>query len=384
MNPPEFQLLANCSREQPDPQGIRALIDQGLDWQDVLEIAERNAVRPMLYRTLKSMHWDGVPCAMQLELERFNKAHVLKTLVFTGEFIKLLDLFHQEHIEVMGFKGPVLADLLYGDITLREFSDLDILVHEADLRKAEDILVACGYQAQFSDRTYRSTFVSYQGQYAFRHPQTGIWIDLHWQLSGKGVAFPVNSADVWSKLRRVMIAGRTMSTFADDDLVLFLAAHGTKEGWRCLIWVSDFAHLLHRSNYTDWMAVLDRAQRSHCSRPLLLAFLLASTLLNAPAPAHLIHKAINSAAVRALAQKAQIRMLNKTRSGELDEFRNSLNTHDRLRDRLWPVATLLATRTVGDYEAMPLPKSLWGLYYMTRPFRLAGKLAELIMRRNSV
>jgi hypothetical protein len=36
----------------------------------------------------------------------------------------------------------------------------------------------------------------------------------------------------------------------------------------------------------------------------------------------------------------------------------------------------MTTRTVGDYQAMPLPKSLWGLYYLTRPFPLAGHVAK--------
>ena len=32
---------------------------------------------------------------------------------------------------------------------------------------------------------------------------------------------------------------------------------------------------------------------------------------------------------------------------------------------------LLTTRTVGDYDAMPLERRWWPLYRVTRPFRLA-------------
>ena len=110
--------------------------------------------------------------------------------------------------------------------------------------------------------------------------------------------------------------------------------------------------------------------------------LLASALLDAPVPQKLIAKARNSSAVRGLADEAQRRMLSTAPAGELREFLNGLNTHDRLRHRLWPIATLLTTRTVGDYQAMALPKPLWGMYYATRPFRLAAKAAELVIRRN--
>jgi Uncharacterised nucleotidyltransferase len=258
---------------------------------------------------------------------------------------------------------------------------LDIVVHQADLRAAEDILVACGYVAQFPDRDYRSTFYAYQGQYGFYQGQTGIAVDLHWQLSRTGVAFPVRSAEVWSKLRQVTIAGRTVLTLADEDLVLFLAAHGTKEAWRRLIWVSDFAELLRRCQNIDWAELLERAHRSHSLRSLLLAIHLACTLLDAPAPANLIDKACANSAVRALSERARGRMLSTVSEGELGEFMNTLSTHDLLH-RLWPVVTLLTTRTVGDYEAMPLPKSLWGAYYLIRPFRLACKAVRMMISNN--
>ena len=270
---------------------------------------------------------------------------------------------------------------MYGDISLREFSDLDVIVQEADLSKAEDILIACGYQADFADRDYRSAFLSYQGQYAFRHSNTGISVDLHWRLSSKGVAFPLQLAEIWSRLEQVTIAGRTVLTLAHDDLALFLAAHGTKEGWRSLIWVCDFAELLRKYQDIDWVAVFDRAQRSHSSRPLLLAIALASTLLDAPAPPELVNQARKNSAVRALAEEAQLRMLRTVPEGELREFLNGLNAHSRLRHRLWPLATLLTTRTVSDYKAMPLPKSLWGIYYLTRPFRLAIKVVVMMLWR---
>jgi Uncharacterised nucleotidyltransferase len=378
MNPREFQVLLSCARSDPDAESIKALVTEGIDWPTLIKRAAQHSVRPTLFRTLKSVCWDAVPEAIQLELVRFNRANVQKNLIFTGELLRLLDVFKRNGIPLAAFKGPVLAASVYGDLALREFSDLDVIVHEADLCKAEDILTGSGYQADFPDREYRSAFLGYQGQYAFRHPNTAISVDLHWRLSNKGVAFPLHSAEMWSKLEQVTIAGRSIPTLTRDDLALFLAAHGTKEGWRDLIWVCDFAELLRNCSDIDWKAVLERAQRAHSSRPLLLAMLLAASLLDAPAPVELIDRARNNSAVRTLADKAQLRMLRACPQGEVGEFLNGLSTYDRFRDRLGSIATLLTTTTVGDYEAMPLPKSLWGIYYLTRPFRLASKVPKLL------
>ena len=169
-----------------------------------------------------------------------------------------------------------------------------------------------------------------------------------------------------------------MLTLAPDDLALFLAAHGTKEGWRHLSWLCDFAEFMRKHPDIDWLSLLGRAQRLGCSRSLLLAVALATTLLDAPAPALLIHAARKNSAVRALEDKAKSRMERSASEEKITIFRDRLATHDRLRDRIWPVSILIFTRTVGDYRIIPLPKPLWALYYLIRPFRLLLKAAELL------
>src|SRR5262249_30891392 len=97
-------------------------------------------------------------------------------------------------------------------------------------------------------------------------------------------------------------------------------------------------------------------------------------------PPELVNLARTNSVVRARAEEARLRMLRAVPEDEFGEFLNSLKTHDRLRHRLWPVATILTTRTVSDYRAMPLPKLLWGIYYLTRPFRLAIKIMVRMLR----
>jgi hypothetical protein len=315
-------------------------------------------------------------------LDAFYETNAQRNLLFTRELLRLFAAFQENRIPVATFKGPVLALSVHQDLTLREFSDLDLLVHEADAYRAEDILTACGYEADFPDKDYRSAFVSYQGQSAFRHSGTGISVDLHWQLSSRGAAFPIQSSEIWPRLEPVTIAGRTVPTLGRGDAALFLAAHGTKEGWRSLGWVCDFAELLRNCPNIDWTVVLDVARRSHCLRPLLLAVALAADLLDAPAPGELLNQARNNSVVRVLTEKAVRRMLGNLSWGELEGFFNGLSAHDRLRDRVRAVAIFLATRTVGDYKLLPLPKPLWSAYYFTRPLRLTGKAVKMVIRRS--
>src|SRR5262249_8236456 len=160
------------------------------------------------------------------ELEASYRATVAQNLFFTGELLQLLDILEKQGIATVVFKGPILAEVLYGDLSLREFADLDIFVHEADISKAEQALIARGYKSYSADKDYRSAFLSYYGQQPFRG-QTGIIVDLHWRLASRSVALPIESAEVWGRLQNVLIAGRMVPTLAQEDLVLLLAAHGT-------------------------------------------------------------------------------------------------------------------------------------------------------------
>jgi hypothetical protein len=380
MEKSEFQLLLLCAHLNVDAAAISALASEDLDWHMVLELARQHGVRPFLRLGLKTACWGAIPQFVQIELEQFNRINLTQNLLFTGELLRLVGAFKENGIKLAAFKGPILAESVYGDLSLREFCDLDILVHQADVLKAEDLLASYGYQADFPDRDFRETFLSYQYQYAFRNHQTGISVDLHWELFSKGMAFPIQSEDVWSKLTQITIAGREIPTLANDDLVLFLAAHGTKERWRSLLWVRDFATLLHKHQDIDWLAILDRSKRSHSLQPLLLAIFLASELLGTDAPPQLIDEARSNSRVRGLAKDAELRMIRPEAETEVGQFLSGLATRDRLRHRLLPIITLLTTRTVGDYEAIPLPKMLWGGYFLIRPFRLAAKALEMNVR----
>src|SRR6516165_8764186 len=113
MSTREFQLMLACARSRPDAQSITELLRQNINWQALLRLARQHYVRPMLFKSLKSVSWDAVPQTTQIELERFNKTNVQKNLLFTAELLRLFDLFHQNQIPIATFKGPILAMSVY-------------------------------------------------------------------------------------------------------------------------------------------------------------------------------------------------------------------------------------------------------------------------------
>jgi hypothetical protein len=58
-----------------------------------------------------------------------------RNMKMTAELLRILDALKEAGIKAMPLKGPVLAQQLYGDVALRQFSDLDILVAREDANK---------------------------------------------------------------------------------------------------------------------------------------------------------------------------------------------------------------------------------------------------------
>mgnify|MGYP003337904873 CR=1 FL=1 len=155
--------------------------------------------------------------------------------------------------------------------------------------------------------------------------------------------------------------------------LLLLAGHGTKEQWRTLGWIEDFALLIERRSGLDWAAIHRRAEARGCGGSVVLGALLARDLLGADLPPALgsLAAADRRSARRATALISRLE-LGLPEPESLPNF-SDLDLCDRQVDRVKAMLGLAFTPTAGDYSAMPLPPSLWGLYRLTRPFRLAAK-----------
>jgi hypothetical protein len=366
----ELDVLLASARTVVDSERLRELVSRGTDWRAVLDLCHRHDVAPLVHRTVRSALADEIPHWVHAELEQCQRDAVIRNLFLVSELLRVNAALSQAAVPVAAFKGPVLAQDAYDDFSLRDFCDLDILVRPADLDRAETVLQACGYDAVMGDRSYRSAFLGYHGQYTFTGP-AGAVIDLHWRLSGKGVTFPLLADEVWPELRDLVLERRNLQTFSENHMVLFLAAHGTKEHWSRLKWLCDFAEFVRHHRGIDWTWVSERAERSGCSRALLLPTLLAAEWLDAPVPSDLLERARCNEAIHTLARQVQASLTRVGAEGQDEEFLRTLTAEERLMRRVVRVGTHLTTRTVGDHRAMPLPRALWPAYYGTRVFRLA-------------
>lgn len=129
-----------------------ALAARVRNWDEVIDIAKHHAVLPLVHRYLKNECQAAMPEAALAKLRTQWQLIILYNRHLTAELVRLMGLLEAAGVAAITFKGPVLAAMAYGSIELRQFSDLDILVRQADLPRVAEILTAERYLSPHTRR----------------------------------------------------------------------------------------------------------------------------------------------------------------------------------------------------------------------------------------
>jgi tetratricopeptide (TPR) repeat protein len=285
---PELSLLLACARAgkaQEKQAAIQQLLADGIDWTSFAQKALAHGFASFAAHSLARLAPDSIPGdildafhAIMDETSRANRA-------LFEELARLVGALAKNGIEAIPFKGPLLAIQAFGDLGLREFRDLDFLVHDDDLAKTIATLNRLGYR-----RTGELTAAQFalihrlQGQELIFGEFSRTAVEPHTRVTSLKMALDIDYAGVWRRAQRTSVNGHTFLTPAPEDGLLLLAIHGGKEMWRKLKWACDLAGFVGSFPDLDWAAVAERARAQGCLRILLLATSLGRKYFNATIP----------------------------------------------------------------------------------------------------
>jgi len=376
---PEKRLLVCCARTKLTPEvatTIREILAGPLDWDFLLWEAEENSITPLLDRHLSAVAPGAAPPAAQEQWKKTCRANTVRCLYLTAELINILRLFHSQNIPAIPYKGPVLAAQAYGDVALREFEDLDIILRQSDVPKAHAIIVSLGYKPKFDWILSPGAAASLvPGEYNYRDESRRAMVELHTEITLRH--FPIKP-DLDAFIRNlvpVRVSNRDMLTFAAEDLLPMLCIHGSKDFWERLSWMADVGELVQSHPALDWDRVLRFAQPLNATRMLNLGLALAAGVLGASLPPEISARVKADRVAGEVAAEVRQRLLTRP-------FR-TLDAAGRFQFRRrmlagkfdgWRYAMRLAVvPSEDDWERMRLPRALAPLYVALRPLRLLQK-----------
>jgi hypothetical protein len=345
---------------------------------------------PLLYWHLDATSPEAVPENALDRLRSHFRSNCLRNLFLAGELLRLLNVFEAHGILAVPYKGPSLAVSVYGDLALREFCDLDILVHRHDVSQAKEVLASMGYQARYQlTKAQEAAFLRSQCEHPFMRGDGKSIVELHWGVAEKHF-FPLDTERLWGRLDRMPLGGGTVLSLSAEDMLLILCVHGSVHAWERLEWICDVAELVRVCQDIEWERIMAQASALGGERMLLLGLFLASDLLGASLPERVSQRLRGEPNVKALAGGIREQLFRETHipGGFLEGYEGAPAFHalhvklrERLSDKIRYFVLKAITLRGEDWDLLPLPRFLFPFYYVLRPIRLTRKYGPKILKR---
>jgi len=280
----EFRLLLACSRIHADRGLIQSLAGQTKDWGKVVRYAQWHGLTQQLCQKMEDT---SRPLASPVsELVKSNTRQIAQqNLRLTVELLRVMRALVAETIPAIPYKGPVLAATTYGNLAMRGFCDLDILMSEKDVRRALKIMPELGYRAEYSlTPAQEARYLRSTCEYNFLHESSQARVEIHWQVIPPRFGLIFEFDRLWSRTTFVTIGSSQLPILSPEDALLVLSVHGFKHLWECLKWVCDVANLLSTPEELDWTYIVREADRMGAMRIVLVAVSLANQIFQSCLP----------------------------------------------------------------------------------------------------
>jgi hypothetical protein len=211
--PLELHLILACLRITPNEmevQQIEKLSKIGINWHDFLMLVDRHLVAPLVYHNLSSYARRTIPDSIMNKLRSRFERNAHRSLVNATELVRLGKLFQENDIPFIPLKGSILALQVYGNLALRHAGDIDLLVDQNHLDRADRLLQVDYRRTMPAFRLTSSQhrrFLRLMLHFEYLHDQRNLCIELHWRSIHNKPPHVMDLTQLHSRASTVAVAG---------------------------------------------------------------------------------------------------------------------------------------------------------------------------------
>lgn len=379
----ELKLLLLCLEDNlygSKENEIIKLCSEGIDWNKFQRLAIRHKIIQLIYVVLKNKYAAYIPESFLKEMKKTFLLNSSHNLYFTAVIHKIIEYFNEDNIECVPLKGPVLSEQLYGDISLRIFSDLDILVPEKKAFQAFNLLISKGFTPELNlNKKQFEAYMNSEDHMILTLGKKKLIIELHWELSDRYLSKPFTFEQIKHQLCQYDFNGKKILIFSHEDLLVYLCLHGSKHIWENFELIYLVVNLLKSD--LDWEKVLLLARTTYCYKKLLLGLSLCSQFFSCNLPDKIQSLITAEPEIKKLDQYVTSLLLNPIENHIWDISKSKFTKYqfaslDRFQDKIRYFFFIVLFPTNNDWAANAIPDKYSFLYYFTRPVRLFYKLLK--------
>ena len=251
-----------------------------INWKRTKDLIIYHELAPFAYSALKDLN-SHLPQDLREALKNSYYCVLFRQLTFESEFLKIAKAFEEQKVTIVPVKGVALIQDVYLKEPPRPMVDIDLLVKEEDISRAESIFCNLGYTKELyglKEEYWRKSqcHFSFYKKESKRLPI----VELHWSLDFKRKNRDI-LPELWDRIREVNVNGKVVKILSPEDTLFSLALHQRRFGKvLSLKNVLDFSLLFNKyKNNFDWDYVLEESNKGKMCSTIFYFLYCASTHL---------------------------------------------------------------------------------------------------------
>ena len=290
---PELRVLLVCAHvtlsDEQKHTGA-SLLHEPLDIELVYQQASTLGVGPLLYCGLLQIGDKSAPItALMVRLaQQMTDAAALYEFVYPQQLASLVSALAAVRIDVIVLKGYALGVRAYQQPALRQYSDFDLLVREADLRRAAKLLVELGYAPDENEHPLQ--WYDEVHHHMVPYMRAGaLHVELHRTLTNAEHHLRIDYNDLWARAEPLSIGEAHAWMLSPEYQLLHLCIHAVyvhrvaEIGLRPLWDIYEL--VVNNTESLDWKCVVEASAAWGVGKKAHLMLRLVNTLFGDVVPA---------------------------------------------------------------------------------------------------
>lgn len=284
-------LLARLDLNADHVSQIRDLLkNDAIDWTEFVHNASWQRLGGLAYHHLRSNKLlDEIPANVQSNLKSAYVENTVKNVYLRSELRKVLRELREDGIPVIVLKGAALLDQIYGNVSIRSMSDLDLLVPEELADRAQALVINLGYSPSGSADAQKRTRDEHRHLPTLVDSDGIAAVEIHSHIVTRSSPLRFSLSGFWARARCTTLVGEEVLTLAPEDMLIHLAIHFFLDrrfrSYAALGQICDMAEVVRAyENEINWDNLLRRVLENKGRGPVYCGLSLAKDMLDAPVP----------------------------------------------------------------------------------------------------
>jgi hypothetical protein len=209
-----------------------------------LEEIEHFSLSPQIYHLLKQRELlHKTPPFFQERLRQESNKALYQNILIRNQTMMILKQFEEYGIRVIPLKGVLFAEKYFGHIGARWTSDIDLLIHRSDLKKAAECVKSLGFAVE-EEPLPAHFHCSFSKQ--LPHSSIPLMVEIHWDLLKENTS-NLKIEAFWKQARPYRDF-QFVQELSDYHTFYMICLHGWKHYLNSLKYFIDIMQMIYRLN----------------------------------------------------------------------------------------------------------------------------------------